>query len=165
MAMEKTIENNIRKQWEDAGGVVYKNHGGAYTKKGVPDLTGVLKGIYVALEVKAPNGDPKPVQLRHLQEIADADGVAAIIFDAKGFDYVKQAVDAERTVSIMRPHAYTLPKEKDDYTIPFTSYFWNYVKEREADKGVVFIRKHGRESVDVGLRYAIANKSSDSIIM
>lgn len=165
MAMEKTIENKIRKQWEEAGGVVYKNHGGAYTKKGVPDLTGVLKGIYVALEVKAPNGDPKPVQLRHLQEIANADGVAAIIFDEKGFDYVKQAVDSARTISVAQPNAYSLPNEKEDYTLPFTSYFWNHVKEHEADKGVVFIRKQGRGVKDIALRYALSNQTSDEIIM
>lgn len=53
------------------------------TNKGIPDLIGVLNGIYVALEVKRPEGGkPTPVQLEHLQRIANAGGLAFVTNDA-----------------------------------------------------------------------------------
>lgn len=79
---EKKIENKIRTDFEAAGGYIKKFFASPHTNKGIPDLIGVLRGRYVALEVKRPTGGkPTPVQIKNLQEIANADGIALITND------------------------------------------------------------------------------------
>jgi hypothetical protein len=79
---EKKIENKIRDDFETAGGYIKKFFASPHTNKGIPDLIGVLNGVYVALEVKRPvGGKPTPVQLKNLQKIANAGGIACVTND------------------------------------------------------------------------------------
>lgn len=79
---EKKIENKIRDSFKDAGGDIKKFFASPHTNKGIPDLIGVLNGVYIALEVKRPTGGkPTPVQLKNLQNIANAGGIACVTND------------------------------------------------------------------------------------
>ena len=52
--------------------------GSALQKRGVPDLLIVLNGRAVFLEVKVPGNNATPLQLRRLDEIRNAGGVAMV---------------------------------------------------------------------------------------
>lgn len=82
MTPEKKIENDLRQRFINAGGYIIKFFASPNTNKGVPDLLGVLNGHFIALEVKRPHGGkPTPVQLQHLQRIANAGGYAFVTND------------------------------------------------------------------------------------
>lgn len=49
---------------------------GGYGRSGVPDIVCCHKGRFIGIEVKAGNNTPTALQLRELQRINDAGGVA-----------------------------------------------------------------------------------------
>lgn len=92
MTPEKTVENHIRKNVEQAGGWIVKFFASPNTNKGVPDLLSVINGRFCAFEVKRPTGGkPTPVQLWHLQQIANAGGIGLVTNDPNVVQLVSQA--------------------------------------------------------------------------
>ena len=64
-----------------------KTHGGAYGRRGIPDLIGCIHGRFYALEIKRPGQKARPLQEHVLNEIADAGGIVAVVTskeDVKG---------------------------------------------------------------------------------
>jgi hypothetical protein len=61
------------------GAYVYKPPGGMFGRNGTPDCFLVWRGVFIAIEVKAEDGDPMALQLKSLRAIAAAGGVAALI--------------------------------------------------------------------------------------
>lgn len=61
---EKNIENKIKKALNDLNLYYFKVHGGAFMRKGIPDLIVNYKGLFMAIEVKM-----RPNKLTKLQEI------------------------------------------------------------------------------------------------
>lgn len=119
MAQEKKIENKIREAWIGAGGYAIKNHGGQYTPKGQPDLTGCFDGRYIAMEVKEPNGRITPVQLKHLKQIAAAGGVAVIAYDTTAFTAILNHV------RFGKPMKTVMVAENDaDITVEYAKKLW-----------------------------------------
>lgn len=80
---EKRFENKIKKYIEELGGYQVKQFGCAYTKAGTPDLLCCINGYFVAIEVKAQNGKPSPLQLKNLRDIDDANGLAILAYPDK----------------------------------------------------------------------------------
>lgn len=80
MAAEKNVENNIRRHFEKLpNAVLYKNFANAYTVAGRPDLSGIYKGVPIAIEVKrGKGGNFKPNQLDHLTKWAQAGGISIL---------------------------------------------------------------------------------------
>ena len=77
MTPEKNVENKIKKALEEQHYYFNKNFGGAHSKKGIPDIIGVGNQHFFAIEVKrVEGGNPTPVQIRHLKEIAQNGGLA-----------------------------------------------------------------------------------------
>ena len=57
---------------------VYKPPGGAYGKKGVPDIVMCISGLFVAIEVKASDkSELTAMQIHQLTLINDAKGIGA----------------------------------------------------------------------------------------
>lgn len=86
MAAEKKFENKIKtflkehecwflKYW--AGSSL---KGKTFTKEGIPDIIACCNGKFIAIEVKAPNGKPKPLQLWNLKKIDEAGGFAILLY-------------------------------------------------------------------------------------
>lgn len=48
--------------------------------RGTPDIIGVVNGHFVAIEVKADNGRPSPLQREKLKRINEAGGVAVLLY-------------------------------------------------------------------------------------
>lgn len=91
MTPEKAVENKIRKNVKTVGGWIVKFFASPNTNKGVPDLLSVINGHFCAFEVKRPTGGtPTPVQLWHLQQIANAGGIALVTNDPNVVNLVKE---------------------------------------------------------------------------
>lgn len=59
----------------------FKVHGGSmFQVAGIPDIVGVVNGKFIALELKAQNGKPSPLQLRNIDLISKAGGYAKIVY-------------------------------------------------------------------------------------
>ncbi len=54
--------------------------GGRYTKRGIPDIIVCLKGHFVAVETKAPDGKATELQLHTLKKIDKAGGFAFLLY-------------------------------------------------------------------------------------
>lgn len=76
---EKTFENKIKKFLTDNGCWYVKFFANAFTPSGIPDLLCCVGGTFVAIEVKAENGKPSPLQLHKIEEIKHAGGVALVV--------------------------------------------------------------------------------------
>lgn len=89
MTPEKTVENKIRHNVQNIGGWIVKFFASPNTNKGVPDLLSVINGHFCAFEVKRPiGGKPTPIQLWHLQQIANAGGIALVTNDPQIVDII-----------------------------------------------------------------------------
>jgi len=57
-------------------GFYFKTHGGLFQVVGLPDIIGVHRGRFIAIEVKVPGEEPSKVQLRKLQRLGWAGAIA-----------------------------------------------------------------------------------------
>ena len=75
----------------------YAPPGGMFGSTGAPDRLFVWRGVFVGLEVKAEGGRATALQLENLKKIAEAGGVAAIIYgkDLAKLDAIYDAVMAK----------------------------------------------------------------------
>lgn len=75
------------------GSMWYKNWGGEYSEKGIPDLTGIWRGRYIGIEVKMNNNWLSPHQRRWLRMLSEAGGYAFVfVKDARGMWLVPYSV-------------------------------------------------------------------------
>lgn len=98
MTPEKNVENKIKKALEEQHYYFNKNFGGAHSKKGIPDIIGVGNQHFFAIEVKrVEGGNPTPVQIRHLKEIAQNGGLAYLACGdevIQAIQYPNQPIDS-----------------------------------------------------------------------
>lgn len=90
MAAEKEFENKIKaflktlpNQWH------FKHWGGGFGKAGIPDILGCINGRFIAIEVKASDGKPSPLQVRCINQITCAGGYAVIVYPEQ-FEELKE---------------------------------------------------------------------------
>ena len=92
MAAEKNFENRVKKFLKEQGCWFVKYWGGGqFTKAGVPDLLVCCNGHFLAVELKAPNGKPSPLQLHTIEEIEKSGGTALVLFP-KDFENFKEFI-------------------------------------------------------------------------
>lgn len=86
MAAEKNFENRIKDFLKSKGCWFIKywsgssSKGKTFTKEGIPDILCCCRGRFVAIEVKAANGKPKPLQIWNLKKIDEAGGYAVLLY-------------------------------------------------------------------------------------
>lgn len=81
MATEKNFENRIKQFLQKEGCWFIKYWGGGYyTKEGIPDILACVNGQFVAIEVKAPNGRPTPMQIKKLMDIDKSHGWSVLLY-------------------------------------------------------------------------------------
>ena len=69
--LSRAIQSLIRAR----GGFCHKNHGGSTTMNGLPDIEGVFRGLYIAVETKMPDGgEPTVIQMHRHAQIERAGG-------------------------------------------------------------------------------------------
>lgn len=92
MAGEKNFENRVKTFLKAQGCWVLKYWGGGqFTKAGIPDLLVCCNGHFLAVELKASNGRPSPLQLHTIEEIKNAGGTALVLYP-KDFEAFKQLI-------------------------------------------------------------------------
>lgn len=107
MAAEKNFENRLKKFLKDKGCWVLKTWGGGLQRSGIPDLLVCYKGLFIAIELKAPKGKPSDLQMWNLSKIHDAGGFAWLLYPDK-FEEFKEFIstietfDVEKTIEIYR---------------------------------------------------------------
>lgn len=90
MAAEKNFENRVKKYLDEYGCWWLKYWGGAaYTKSGIPDILCCSDGMFLCIEVKAPNGKPSLLQLYNLQEIRASGGYGILLYQ-KDFEKFRE---------------------------------------------------------------------------
>ncbi len=89
MASEKNFENRIKKFLKEQGCWHVKFFANAFTRAGIPDILACVNGRFVAIEVKAEDGRPSPLQLYNIDEIRKCGGVAVIVKPSQ-FDELKE---------------------------------------------------------------------------
>jgi len=82
---EHMLTVSVRQLLRAAGIFAWKNWGGPMGYPGVADIIGCYKGRMIAIELKSPTGKATPEQVRFIQNVNDAGGIA---FVAKTLDEV-----------------------------------------------------------------------------
>ena len=85
--------------------------GAAYTKAGIPDLLVCQNGFFVAVELKAPNGKPSPLQIHNLKKIDEAGGYAILLYP-KDFELFKTLIQRLGESNIVSGCIYDQLKER-----------------------------------------------------
>ena len=80
-ALESTLQRRIREALEAHFPTSWwtKYHGGPYTRAGVPDLLGSVKGRFLAFEVKRDGQDASLVQRRQIALLARAGAITGVV--------------------------------------------------------------------------------------
>lgn len=79
MTPEKKVENQIKCYLDKLGAYHVKIHGSAYMPAGTPDILACIKGRFIGIEVKKPNGGVvSALQKLKIKQIKNAGGVALV---------------------------------------------------------------------------------------
>ena len=97
MGAEKTFENKIKKYLKDNDIFYVKFFANGYTVSGVPDILACVDGKFWGIEVKAENGKVSALQFEKINQIADANGVAVVVFPS-GFDVFKKMLTENKEI-------------------------------------------------------------------
>lgn len=80
---EGKVKIYVKKRLAEAFGSdmwLYSPPGGMFGRAGTPDLIGLWRGVFFAIELKADETcNPSPLQVKSLNHIKAAGGVAAIV--------------------------------------------------------------------------------------
>jgi hypothetical protein len=82
--IRKKIVTGLKEKYPSS--LWYKIHGGPMQEKGISDILGCVKGIFVAIEVKRPAPDysePTPYQKMQLTAVRKAGGISGVATSLK----------------------------------------------------------------------------------
>lgn len=96
--LERDIVAAIKRYLASLGSDVFfwKEHGGAYSTAGIPDIICCYKGRFLGLEAKLPGGKLTELQKRALDKINRAGGIARRVESVDDVRAVIRLVDDER---------------------------------------------------------------------
>lgn len=97
VALEKTVQKNIKAACERRGCYVAKCNAGRYGQNGIPDLFVCYRSRFVAMEVKRADwveSDVTTLQRHELTKIGKADGLAVVVGSVEAAMVVLDALDA-----------------------------------------------------------------------
>lgn len=92
MAAEKNFENKIKTYLKSKNCYCVKYFGCMYSTSGTPDLLCCINGYFVAIEVKAQDGEPSELQLQKIKDIRKAGGFAYVVYPS-GWNKLKDIID------------------------------------------------------------------------
>jgi Holliday junction resolvase len=76
---ESKVKAKVHAKLKKAGAYAVNYIGGAYANNGTPDILVCYRGRFIGIECKAGRGRPTQLQLRNLEKIEEAGGLAFII--------------------------------------------------------------------------------------
>ena len=92
MGKEKAYENKIKAYLKSKNCYCVKYFGCMYSTSGTPDLLCCINGYFVAIEVKADDGEPTPLQLQKIKDIRKAGGFGYVAYPG-GWNKLKSIID------------------------------------------------------------------------
>ena len=111
MTPEAKVKAKVHKLLKQADAYAVNYIGGVYAKNGTPDILACAQGRFVGIEVKAGKNRPTTLQLRALQEIDEAGGLALVVNESE-LDYLAECL---RGIAQAKSNYQKFqPKEKDD---------------------------------------------------
>ena len=92
---EGLVKDKVRLILKSYGDLVYyfMPIGGPFSRIGVPDIVGCIKGKFIGIETKAGKGKPTALQEKNLINIMNTGGVAVLV-NEKGIDALRMLLDA-----------------------------------------------------------------------
>jgi len=96
--LEKDIVESIKRYLATLGEDVFfwKEHGGAYSTSGIPDIICCYRGRFLGLEAKLPGGRLTALQKRALEKINRAGGIAHRVESVEDVKQIIRQADEER---------------------------------------------------------------------
>lgn len=79
MTPEKKVKKVVVQQLKDLGAYYFYPVTGGYGGSGVPDIVGCINGNFFGIECKAGRNKPTPLQLKNLDDITKAGGIALVV--------------------------------------------------------------------------------------
>lgn len=104
MGPEKRFENKVKAFIKAQDCWYVKFFANKMTKSGIPDILACINGYFIAIEVKAENGEPSDLQIHQCKLIRESGGFSFIVYPS-GFEKLKEIIE-------------NLKKEVFDRTIP-----------------------------------------------
>ena len=92
MGAEKLYENKIKRYLRERGCYYVKYHGNKFSTSGTPDLLACVNGYFLAIEVKAPEGEASELQRLKIEDIRKAGGFAYVVYPS-GWERLKAIID------------------------------------------------------------------------
>ena len=80
MASEKQFEEKVKAYLKEQGCWVLKTWSNGIQREGVPDLLVCCNSYFVGIELKAPTGKPTALQLKNIDWIRKASGIAIVLY-------------------------------------------------------------------------------------
>lgn len=90
--LEKTIVARVMEQARGLGWWAMKNHGSAYSVKGLPDVLVVKGGRAAWMEVKRPGEHPTRIQEHRMRELANHGCPVAVVHSAADARHFLEAI-------------------------------------------------------------------------
>lgn len=94
--IQKKIQDAIKKEFPAS--FFFKSHGGPYQQSGIPDLIGVVHGLFIGIEVKTPDKKTNITQLQEhaLKLINKAGGLGFVAWSPEqAVNYIKANIEDE----------------------------------------------------------------------
>ena len=76
---EKKVKDQVVALLKKAGAYYFFPATHGYGRSGVPDIVACVDGVFLAIECKAGKGKPTALQVRELERIRIAGGVAVVV--------------------------------------------------------------------------------------
>jgi hypothetical protein len=106
MTPEARVKEKVKKLLKARGAWFYMPVQNGMGKVGIPDFIGTYKGLFFAIETKAPNKTPTseeqrwnkatPNQQMRIEEIREAGGMAIVCDDVEQAEHMLDVLDAIR---------------------------------------------------------------------
>lgn len=64
--------------------------GGGLQRSGIPDILACINGLFIALELKAENGKPTPLQVYNIEQIKKSGGIGYILYPSQFEDFKRE---------------------------------------------------------------------------
>lgn len=82
MTPEAKQKAAVKKILDELGCYYFFPIGGSFTSRGIPDIIVCMDGLFVGLEIKAGKNKATALQLRELERIRNAGGIALVVDDS-----------------------------------------------------------------------------------
>ena len=80
---ESKLSTKIIEAWRKRGAFAYKVHGSEFQTSGIPDISGVYRGISVWCETKMPGNKPSKIQEYRIEQIRKSGGQVVVAYSVE----------------------------------------------------------------------------------